>query len=151
VIENYENRPIPPKGQSVVYFVRVGKLVKIGTSRDLLSRLKSFLTTTLGVQFLLAVPGDRALERELHDLLSEARVARELFHHDGKIQGFIDIYGYWGMERAMRYLRESTPRKRQQKKEEDRRERVRVARQTKAERDAHCAALVRQRKQELGW
>lgn len=54
-----------------VYFVRIGKHIKIGFTKDIAKRVKSFLTTAAGVEVLLTIPGGRDLERQFHYLLAE--------------------------------------------------------------------------------
>ena len=68
---------------STVYFVKLGKPIKIGVTMNLKKRLKSFQTTVIGPQVLLTVPGGRELEQKLHSLLQEVRI--------GKTEMFITI------------------------------------------------------------
>lgn len=136
---------------SLVYFVEIGKHIKIGFTTNLNQRLKAFLTSSPDVDLLLAIPGDRALERKLHEKLEECRLAREMFRRDHRILQFIHHFEYGGIERAMQYLDMSTPAARAQQKVDDRTERVAVARQSRAEKDAYFALLVAERKNRLGW
>lgn len=137
--------------EPVVYFVRIGKWIKIGTTTDLKSRLSSFRNSSVDVEVLLTVPGGRDLEQKLHDLLDEARNQRELFHPHYRIYGFIDNYRFGGMERAMQYLDATTPSARKKAIETARGARHAEARRNKAEKDAYFASLVAERKQRLGW
>lgn len=137
--------------ESVVYFVRIGRHVKIGMSRNIAGRLKAFQTSAADVELLLTVPGGRELEQKFHELLSDVRIAREIFQPDSRIHGFIDHFSYGGLERGLRYLEEMTPHYLKKAKEEARKERVRVARQSRAEKDAYFASLVEARKAKLGW
>lgn len=137
--------------ESVVYIVEIGKHIKIGFSTNLEKRLKAFLTSSPDVELLLAIPGDRALERTLHDKLAECRMARELFHRDSRILEFIHHFKYGGIERGLDYLDMTTPASRARQKAEDTARRVAVARQSRAEKDAYFASLVADRKTRLGW
>jgi hypothetical protein len=135
---------------SVVYFAEIGKHIKIGFTTNLKQRLKSFLTSSPYVDLLLAIPGDRSLERTLHDLLADSRIERELFHRH-RVLDFIDHYNYGGIERGLSYLRATTPAACARAKTEDRAKRVAAARQSRAEKDAYFASLVSERKNRLGW
>lgn len=137
--------------QSVVYFVQIGKHIKIGFSTNLEKRLKSFLTTVSHVEVIAAIPGDRALEKLLHEKLAEIRVERELFQPDYRISSFIRYHETEGLEFALKFLDECSPAARAKKKEEDRGRRVAEARRSRAEKDAHFASLVAERKNRLGW
>jgi hypothetical protein len=139
------------QSQSVVYFVEIGKHIKIGFTTNLKQRLKSFLTSSPDVRLLLAIPGDRSLERTLHDKLAECRVARELFGQEYRVLEFIAHFEYGGIERGLRFLEATSPAARAQRKAEEHAKRVGVARQSRAERDAYFASLVEERKNQLGW
>lgn len=139
------------RGESVVYFVRIDRHIKIGVTTNLAARLKTFETSSHNVGLLLSIPGDRAVEQRLHNLLAEARIAREIFHHEYRIQNFIEIAGHYGVERAMQFLEETTPGARSKKKAEDRQQRTLEARKTKQQKDEYFASLVAERKQRLGW
>src|SRR3989304_5316933 len=130
------------RAESVVYFVVIGKHVKIGFTTNLPRRLKAFMTTTLEVELLICIPGDRTLEQTLHKRLVDARAGRELFRRDWRVQGFIDNYAYGGMARGIQWLDETTPQRQKQKRIEERAARTSAARQSKAELDAHYARLV---------
>lgn len=121
-----------PSIGTVVYIVRIGKPIKIGFTTNLQSRLKSFQTTAFDIKVLLTLPGDRALERRLHELFAEVRIERELFQADWRIFNFIDHYRYGGLERGLRFLEETTPKRRAERKEGDRQQRVRAVRKTRA-------------------
>lgn len=137
--------------RSVVYFIRIGKEIKIGVTTNLERRMKEFLTSTSDIKLLIAVPGDRFLERKLHELLAEAHITRELFIPDYRVMGFIDHFEYGGLPRALEFLEATTPAARARRKQEDFRRRVASVRQTKAEKDAYFASLVAERKRRLGW
>lgn len=142
---------MPEAATSVVYFVEIGPHIKIGVTTNLASRLKTFETSSTSVRLLLSIPGDRTLERRLHELLDESRIAREIFRREYRVFGFIDVAKEYGVERALRYLDESTPAARSRFKIEERERRTVEARKSKAEKDAYFASLVTQRKQRLGW
>ena len=104
------------------------------------------------VELLLLIPGGNTeLEGRLHRLLAADRVVRELFQRDWRVQAFIDVFKYAGLERALQHLEETTPAKRQARLAEERVKRVQAARQTRMERDAYFASLVAERKRRLGW
>jgi hypothetical protein len=136
--------------QSVVYFVKIGKHIKIGFTTKLKQRLKTFETSSVDVELLLAIPGDRPLERTLHEKLADSRATRELFHRDGSISTFISIYGYAGLTAALQYLDDTTPAALARRRTEEREKRVAVARQSRAEKDAYFASLVADRKKRMG-
>jgi hypothetical protein len=137
--------------QSVVYFVRIGKNVKIGVTTNLKRRMKAMQTYASDIKLLIEMPGDRSLEQKLHDLLAESRVARELFHQDYRVISFIDQFQYNGLERAIEFLEATTPAALKKAKEENFQKRVAAARQSKAEKDAYFASLVAERQRKLGW
>ena len=136
---------------SLVYFVRIGKHIKIGYTTNLAKRLKAFENSAYDIEVLAAIPGDRALERSLHVWLSEYRIQRELFRREWRVTGFIDSFNLFGFERAMQYLKETSPHALARRKEEDHVNRVIEARKTKAEKDAYFASLVADRKRRIGW
>jgi hypothetical protein len=137
--------------ESLVYFVRIGKFIKIGFTTNLRGRLASFATSAPDIEVLLVIPGDRALEQRLHWLLEECKNTRELFHPDWRISSFIRHFEYGGIERALHFLEESTPRARAKHKAEEQEKRVIERRKTKAEKDAYFAQLVAERKSKQGW
>lgn len=137
--------------QSMVYFVQIGKHIKIGFTTNLEGRLKAFQTSSADVDLLLSLPGDRALERSLHDKLSECRIARELFRREYRVLAFMSKYKRDGLAAALQFLDETDSAAIARRKAEDRVRRVAVARQTKAEKDAYFASLVAERKNRIGW
>lgn len=137
--------------RAVVYFARIGKHVKIGFSTNLPARIKAFQTSAVDVELLLAIPGNRALEKGIHRLLDEIKIDREIFHDDWRIHQFIHNFEADGLERALSFLETSTPEARRRKRQEDRERRTIAARQTRAEKDAYFASLVEDRKRRLGW
>lgn len=133
-----------------VYIVKIGKFAKIGFTTNLDGRLASFRTTVVDPEVLLTLDGDRTLERRLHELLADDRVARELFHF-ARVGHFIDIVKYAGLERGLEYLSATTRAGMERARRESREDRVRVARLTKEQENAELRALVSDRKRRLGW
>lgn len=135
----------------MVYIVRIGKHIKIGFSRKLEKRLKAFETSSVDIELLLSIPGGRELESRLHELLDEVKISREIFHQDWRISSFVHYVEQHGLERALQFLKETTPAARSKKKVDDFARRVAEKQKTKAEKDAYFASLVAQRKERLGW
>lgn len=78
--------PDEDRRRGYVYFFRVGNRVKIGFSRDPLSRLASLKTGLPGkVDLVIAVPGERADERRLHRRLAAYRQVGEWFTASGVV------------------------------------------------------------------
>ena len=74
----------------MVYFVRIGKHIKIGVTTNLKGRLQSFRTSSAEeITVLLRIPGSREVERRLHDLFREERVRLEFFRDCWPIGEFI--------------------------------------------------------------
>lgn len=136
---------------AVVYIVQIGKFVKIGFSTSLAARLDTFRTSNPAVDLLLAIPGDRVLEKRLHLLLSEVKVAREMFIDGWRVQSFIDRVKQADLQSGLDFLESTTPKKLAEQKRSDRERRVRHGRMEKAQLDTHFAALVAERKRRLGW
>lgn len=134
-----------------VYIARIGKHIKIGFSRDVAKRLKTFETSSTDVELLLTVPGDMRLEKLIHGLLSDLKIRNELFHHDWRISSFVSHVEREGIARGLHFLEETTPRRREETKREERDARTKAARLSKAEKDAYFASLVAERKQRIGW
>lgn len=71
-----------------IYFVRLGDLVKVGWTRDLWSRLKSYGASA---ELLVSYPGTRQDETTLHRQLTPARAKGREWYEDGAIIAhFID-------------------------------------------------------------
>jgi hypothetical protein len=136
---------------SVVYIVRIGRHLKIGVTRRLGDRLQAFRNAALDVELLLSIPGDRTLERRIHELLAESRITRELFRNEWRPLWFIDAVRRDGLSAALHWLAETTPKRRHEQKLEEHKKRLIAARQSKAELNAHFAALVADRRHRLGW
>lgn len=65
-----------------IYFVRVGDLVKVGWTRDLWSRLKSYGASAV---LLVSYPATRQDETNLHRQLTPARAKGREWYEDGAI------------------------------------------------------------------
>lgn len=137
--------------EPVVYFVEIGKHIKIGFTTNLKQRLKTFLTSSPDIALLLAIPGDRALERKIHDKLSDSHLTRELFRREQPVLQFIHVFEHGGLQLAFQYLEDTSPAARARRRVEDRAERNAFARRSRAEKDAYFASLVADRKNRLGW
>ena len=137
---------------SVVYFAKIGKHIKVGYSTNLQQRLKAFETTTAGEVYLLAsIPGGRAEETRLHRALADTRIRGEFFHHDWRLDTFIHTLKSEGAEAAWRFLDQSDPEQQRRRAEKERLERIAAARKIEADKDAYFAALVAERKRVRGW
>jgi hypothetical protein len=136
---------------SVVYIVQIDKHLKIGFSTNLKSRLRQFRNAASVIKLLLAIPGDRTLEKRLQSLFFQDRIARELFRDSGRAQHFVDHVKYGGLQRGLDFLESITPQKIADATRAERERRVRENRMNKAQLDAYYASLVAERKQRLGW
>lgn len=155
--------------KEVVYFVRIGEHVKIGTSRNLKDRLGSFKNAAVEVRLLFAIPGGRELERRVHEAFSKWKVAREIFRHD-VVDAFRARVKAAGVEDALDSMRTDPPMAEPnpwdvlfdqqfshasrsdevpQKREEP--QCKMLARIKRHEENAYYASLVAGRKQRLGW
>jgi hypothetical protein len=77
-----------------VYLISAGdpKFVKIGFTTCLEQRLRSLRTAShVEPVVLLAIPGTRSLERELHIRFASARHSREWFRLTEEVEGFIAL------------------------------------------------------------
>jgi hypothetical protein len=73
-----------------VYFVRIGKFIKIGFTTNLRGRLKSFRCASAEpIEVLLIIPGGRELEQRLHTLFCEDRISNEFFRNEFLLNEFI--------------------------------------------------------------
>jgi hypothetical protein len=70
----------------VVYFIRFGDRIKIGTSQDFYTRLNSIPHD----EILAVLPGDREVEQQLHRRFAEHRIKGEWFTDCPDIRTFID-------------------------------------------------------------
>lgn len=83
-------RPVPDT-QPVVYFIRSGELIKIGTSENLPSRYSTFATSgPEQPEILLVIAGDHTQERQVHALFAADRVRGEWFRPSDALMAFID-------------------------------------------------------------
>jgi hypothetical protein len=89
--------------------VLIGKAVKIGFSTNLKERLKSFETTATQARLLLAVKGNKELERQIHLLLADLKIARELFRNDGRIFNFILVVQKYNLNQGLQWLKDDMP------------------------------------------
>lgn len=65
-----------------IYFVRIGELVKVGWTRDLWSRLKSYGASA---ELLVSYPATRQDETTLHRQLTPARAKGREWYEDGQV------------------------------------------------------------------
>lgn len=94
VEETDEEKPVIdwriPKGRhtAIVYFLRNGDRIKIGTTTDLHARVRRL---SLRMDNLaLAIPGDRTVERQMHQAFKSLRVGNtEWFKNTGELASFI--------------------------------------------------------------
>jgi len=89
-LERVRTKPHP--GPDVVYFVEAGAGgdIKIGTTRDLRSRLRTLqATNSCKLTVLATVPGDRAVENEIHRMFFEERKHYEWFKRTRRLMDLI--------------------------------------------------------------
>lgn len=80
----------PDVPTSWVYFIGHGKLVKIGTARNVKKRLGALQCgSPVPLKVLCAIPGDRRLEADLHERWHEYRKEGEWFFLAQEILKFI--------------------------------------------------------------
>jgi hypothetical protein len=86
-----------------IYFIRLGELVKVGWTRDLAQRLKSYGASA---QLLVSYPATRDDETNLHRQLRPALAKGREWYEDGAIiQHFIDeALAKYGEPRTFDYL-----------------------------------------------
>lgn len=74
-----------------VYFIRVGRKVRIGYSKNPYRRLSSVRchSTQAVVKLLSFVEGDRKTEKAFHRKFAEYRYRGDFYHHTGKLRGYI--------------------------------------------------------------
>jgi hypothetical protein len=139
---------LKPTPVSVVYFLEIGKHVKIGVTKDLRRRLKQYATHAIGVEVLATFPGGRKEEQRLHRAFSALRCEPgEFFSRDPCLSCFIECIKSGDIGAAWGWL----PDRRAQINAEERRRQISHRRKTKAEEDAYYASLVAERKRRLGW
>jgi hypothetical protein len=90
------------KPASTVYFVRIGKFIKIGFTTDLERRLAGLRGASAErMSVLLTIPGERDVEQRLHKLFAAQRVRNEFFHDAMPIRNFIDLAKRYEPKRAL--------------------------------------------------
>lgn len=92
-----DGKPIPPRpveesaSARLVYFIRAGDRVKIGTAAEPLRRLREIQVGNPEVLELLhTMPGKHADERRLHKRFASHRLAGEWFHYADEIQQYVE-------------------------------------------------------------
>jgi hypothetical protein len=81
---------IPEKGEPVVYFVRVGRYVKIGSTRDFPRRIVDIqIGSAEELELLCTIPGDHKKEKELHQKFRNAHLRGEWFAISDELRGFV--------------------------------------------------------------
>lgn len=80
----------PLMSASKVYFARAGQRVKIGKAKNVQARLATLQTGCPDkIELIMTIPGDHALERELHHQFSHLREHGEWFRHEGELAAFL--------------------------------------------------------------
>ena len=80
----------PGRPGAFVYFLLYGQRVKIGTCKNVKARLASLSAGIPGkARVYYVTPGDRRLERDLHDLFAVDRVSGEWFQFSKPIKDWI--------------------------------------------------------------
>ncbi len=141
---------------SVVYFIDFGKSVKIGFTRNLVSRVKALQTTSSQVlKVLFTFSGGRKEELRLHVLLRDLRIRGEFFYFDYRIDNFIHIAKSDAVEEAWLWLEHEIDTRRNNLRCGVRKRNVlsRMEEIKKEERELtdRCFRLVAERKERLGW
>jgi hypothetical protein len=96
--ERPDLKPIPKK--YLVYYIRFGDGIKIGTTHNLAQRLSSFCVPAAAV--LAVEPGGFELERSRHEFFADSRIGRtEVFQDSPKLQRHIEaVKKYHGEPRV---------------------------------------------------
>jgi hypothetical protein len=95
-----------PTGE-VVYFVRYGRIVKIGFSTNFAQRLAELQRGTPESLFVLGVyPGGRDLERKFHTLFASLKIKNEFFRYDDPLWRFVEIAETHSIAKAIEYVEE---------------------------------------------
>lgn len=137
---------------SVIYFLKIGKHVKIGYTTNLPGRIATLSTgSPVYPELILSVLGDRETERRIHDSLAETRVRGEFFQYEYRLDTFIRLIDDGDVSGAWSWLDATHPTARDQSKRRRHEVRVIARRQAKSELDAYYASLVAKRKEALGW
>jgi hypothetical protein len=108
-----------------VYFIRVGKFIKIGYTTNLKRRIKSFEgASNERIEVLAVFPGDRRAEKYLHDLFSADRLRNEFFRDGNDIFIFLLTAKNEGLRAALKWAKEwkafrnKTPEEKKEAKQE---------------------------------
>lgn len=86
-------RPASPREArpAVVYFLKAGKRIKIGTTRDLHTRISAIRNASPEpVELLATMPGSRDEEKDLHQRFSHLRTHGEWFRAEAELILFIN-------------------------------------------------------------
>jgi hypothetical protein len=75
------------KGTSLVYFIRLGAYMKIGTSVDVRARIGA-LSLADG-NLLAVVPGSYDVEREMHQRFARLRSFKEWFYFQDELKTYV--------------------------------------------------------------
>jgi hypothetical protein len=90
----------------VVYFVRIGKAIKIGHTKSLNKRLKNFRgSSTEVVNVLATVPGGHKIEYYFHKLFSHSRIRNEFFKYDFALDCFVNQIKRGELAAAIRWMK----------------------------------------------
>jgi hypothetical protein len=95
---------------SVIYFIKIGKAIKIGFTTNLQKRIKSFRTHTAEPIKILAVftgptkVGPRWAETYLHNLFRDLWITHEFFHDDWLIREFLDLAERHSLRFALKWI-----------------------------------------------
>lgn len=81
----------PSRSQDWVYFIRSEDKVKIGTTRNVGSRLSSLQTGSPDpLKLLCVIPGDRSKEKQLHERFASLRDSGEWFWLEGELKEYLE-------------------------------------------------------------
>jgi len=83
--------PRPDNPNAVVYFVRSGDFIKIGTAGKPAKRMAELRTSSpVKLTLLLTIPGGLSVEKALHQRFAELRVRGEWFRAEPALTDFIN-------------------------------------------------------------
>ncbi len=92
-------------GGSVVYFIRIGKAIKIGTTTDIKRRLKDLHGGTAeSIHVMATFPGDRKGERFLHEMFSNLRIRNEFFRYEHPLSAFLNFAEDYSLKFALDWI-----------------------------------------------
>ena len=93
---------------AVVYYMQVGDLIKIGTTRHLQRRVSYYPP---GSRLLAVEPGAEAVERHRHEQFADLRVARnEWFRPGAELMAHVEVLAAAGLPAAPRPAESTAPR-----------------------------------------